>query len=82
MRYWLDNDLTARFDGRILGITNDIATNWGLISGRAKNSSYSASVIEALLAATSRHHDLILVTRNVADFEPLGIDLVNPWEGR
>lgn len=81
LQNWLDNDLMARFDGRILPITNDIATDWGLLSGRARHKGYSAPVIDALLAATARHHDLVLVTRNVGDFEPLGVNVVNPWEG-
>jgi len=24
-------------------------------------------------------HDLIIVTRNVSDFEPMGVRLFNPW---
>lgn len=34
----------------------------------------------ALIAATAMHHDLILVTRNVRDFEGMGVMLLNPWE--
>ena len=32
------------------------------------------------LAGTAKAHDLAIVTRNVADFERLDIDIVNPWE--
>jgi hypothetical protein len=35
---------------------------------------------DALIAATAKVHGLTLATRNVADFEACGIDLVNPWE--
>ncbi|QGY29037.1 type II toxin-antitoxin system VapC family toxin [Pantoea cypripedii] len=35
---------------------------------------------DALIAATAMHHDLILVTRNVRDFEGMGVMLLNPWE--
>jgi len=33
----------------------------------------------ALIAATAIVHGLTVVTRNVADFEPTGIALLNPW---
>ena len=31
------------------------------------------------IAAIATHHDLIVVTRNVRDFEPLGVPVFNPW---
>ncbi len=34
---------------------------------------------DALIAATAMHHDLILVTRNMRDFETTGVTLLNPW---
>jgi len=36
-------------------------------------------VVDGLLAATAHHHDLILVTRNVDDVAPTGVQLFNPW---
>ena len=35
---------------------------------------------DGLIAATARVHDLILVTRNVRDFEDTGIALRDPWD--
>ena len=34
---------------------------------------------DALIAATALVHGMIVVTRNVADFTPLGTPLLNPW---
>lgn len=34
---------------------------------------------DALIAATALVHGLTVVTRNVTDFEPTGVPLVNPW---
>ena len=34
---------------------------------------------DALIAATAVVHDLTVVTRNVADFEPMGVAVVDPW---
>ena len=34
---------------------------------------------DALIAATALVHRLKVVTRSVADFQPMGVDLINPW---
>lgn len=34
---------------------------------------------DAYLAATALVHGLTMVTRNMADFEPTGVRLLNPW---
>jgi len=36
-------------------------------------------VVDALLAATARVHELVLVTRNIRDFRSLDVRLLNPW---
>lgn len=35
--------------------------------------------MDALVAAAAQIHDLTLVTRNIRDFQPTGIDLLDPW---
>jgi len=37
--------------------------------------------MDGFIAATTQRHDVTLVTRNVADFNGLGIALENPWCG-
>jgi hypothetical protein len=34
---------------------------------------------DARLAATAKEHGLTLATRNIPDFDHLGIDVVDPW---
>ena len=34
---------------------------------------------DALIAATAMVHGLTFVTRKVADFEPTGVAVLNPW---
>ncbi|WP_342634617.1 hypothetical protein [Rhodomicrobium lacus] len=34
---------------------------------------------DSLIAATALVHRLIVVTRDVRDFEPMGVPLLNPW---
>ncbi len=39
-------------------------------------------LVDALIAATAAVHQLVVVTRNVRDFTPLGVETVNPFENR
>ena len=34
---------------------------------------------DALIAATALVHGMTVVTRNVADFEPSGVPILDPW---
>jgi len=34
----------------------------------------------ALIAATALVHGMAVVTRNVADFQPTGVSVVDPWQ--
>jgi predicted nucleic acid-binding protein len=36
-------------------------------------------VRDGLIAATALVHGLTVVTRNVTDFQPCGVTLINPW---
>ncbi len=36
---------------------------------------------DALIAATALVHRLKVVTRNVTDFEPMGVEIINPLDG-
>jgi predicted nucleic acid-binding protein len=35
---------------------------------------------DALIAATALVHGMTVVTRNVADFQPTGVTILNPWQ--
>lgn len=71
---WLDQ-LHEAYDDRIVPVSLDIALAWGRIAaGRSR------SAPDALLGATARIHNLILVTRNVRDFWDIPIAVFNPWE--
>lgn len=59
----------------VLPVTEAVALEWGrLAAERSRNTA------DGLIAATARVHDLILVTRNVADFEDTGVSIINPWD--
>jgi predicted nucleic acid-binding protein len=81
LEQWLGNDLLEPFDdANVLPVTKAIGERWAVLSARAQGKGIQPSVIDGLVAATALEHDLTLVTRNVKDFEQLGVALLNPWE--
>ena len=71
--------LTGWFDDRILPVTASIGERWGVLDGQRQLAGRPLAAADGLLAATALEHDLVLVTRNVRDFEALGVQLLNPW---
>ena len=76
---WLDIDLRARFQDRILPVEEAIAERWGTLSAGADAKGKPVPVIDGLLAATALHHDLMLVTRNDSDVAGTRVPTLNPW---
>jgi toxin FitB len=78
---WLRVDLLERFSGRIINITIRVADLWGELMADATRRGIALHAMDGFLAATARAHNQTLVTRNVKDFAPFGLPLVNPWDG-
>jgi predicted nucleic acid-binding protein len=77
LRAWIDDQILSRFEGRILAVDTAVAQRCARLhvpDPRAER--------DALIAATAMVHGLTVVTRNVADFEPAGVALLNPWRPR
>jgi predicted nucleic acid-binding protein len=70
---WLDLVL-AWYGDRILMVDIPTARRWGRLSAALGHAG-----ADLLIAATALEHGLIVVTRNVRDFEPTGVEVLNPF---
>ena len=70
---WLDRVL-ALYGERILPFELRSARRWGQLSAAIGNDS-----ADLMIAATAREHGLTVLTRNVSDFEPTGVPVLNPF---
>lgn len=77
---WLEKDLPRLFSGRILPVTQGIAERWGVLEGERQRLGRPLAVPDGQIAATALEHGLTLVTRNVRDFEGIGLTVLNPWD--
>ena len=78
LRVWLEQEIPAWFEGRLLAIDTAVADRWGKLLAQVNR---PLPAVDSLLAATALYHDLRLVTRNAADFPYPGLEIINPWNG-
>jgi hypothetical protein len=71
---WLTAVL-SEFAQNILPVDEDIGQLWGRL--RVPHPEHA---LDKLIAATGLIHDLIVVTRNVDDFSPTGVRVLNPFD--
>lgn len=75
LRAWLEEQVLVEYADRIVDV--DLA-----VARRAAGLHVPDPRPErdGLIAATALTHGLTVVTRYVADFEPMGVKVINPWK--
>ena len=71
---------TSGYEDRILPLDRTGAEWAAQFRVQAQHSGLTLNLGDALIAGTAKAHDLAVATRNVRDFEGLGVDVVNPWD--
>lgn len=74
LRAWMDQHVLPEFSSRTLPIDTAVAQRCARLHVPDRRSER-----DALIAATALVHGMSVVTRNVADFTPTGVAVVNPW---
>jgi len=75
LRSWLEHHVLPEFSGRTLPVDTAVAQRCARLHIPDRRGER-----DALIAATALVHGMTVVTRNVDDFKPTGVPLVNPWD--
>lgn len=75
LRAWLEQHVLTEFTSRTLPVDIAVVQRSARLHVPDKRNER-----DALIAATALVHGMVVVTRNVADFRPTGVTIVNPWE--
>src|SRR5690625_4214693 len=73
LRRWFESGVLVGFAGRVLPVDIGVARRAAQLHVPDPRSER-----DAYIAATALEHALTVATRNVADFEPTGVSVVNP----
>lgn len=74
LRTWLEYQVLPAFAGRVLVVDQAVAQRCARL--HVPNPQAER---DALIAASALVHGMTVVTRNVADFAPTGVPVLDPW---
>jgi predicted nucleic acid-binding protein len=77
----LEDILSEDFRGRILPFDSSASSSFARIAAARAKMGRPISHPDAQIAATVLSRGARLATRNTADFEACGLELINPWAG-
>jgi predicted nucleic acid-binding protein len=77
---WLLELVHERFAGRVLPFDGEAGLLFGQILAAARASGRPVDAGDAQIAAVAQLRALTVATRKVADFQNLGVAVVNPWD--
>lgn len=80
LRAVADETLDVDFSDRILAFDRSAAEHYGNVVSQRDRSGRPISMADALIASICLSYNASLATRNVADFEGVGLELINPWD--
>ena len=76
----MNNGLLTRFAQRTVTIDAQTMLIQGSLVAHMEAAGQRVGVMDSLILASALQNNLILITRNVADYLPGGVQVINPWE--
>ena len=77
----IETMLHAAFENRILPFDSRAARAYAHIAAKRRLAGRGVAPTDCQIAAIARSHGMAVATRNVRDFEEMGIEIFNPWDG-
>ena len=75
----IEGMLRGAFGDRVLPFDREAARVYGDIAAMRRSSGRHVEPFDCQIAAIARSRGMTVATRNVSDFEGMGLDLVDPW---
>jgi predicted nucleic acid-binding protein len=76
----LEKILIEEFEDRILPFDEEAARHFAKIAASRDAAGQPISQFDAMIAAIARSHHAAVATRNTADFDRCGIQVIDPWK--
>ena len=77
----IETMLHAAFENRILPFDSGAARAYANIAAKRRFAGRGVAPSDCQIAAIARARGMAVATRNVRDFEDMGIEIFNPWDG-
>jgi toxin FitB len=78
---WLAQTLRPLFEGRRLGVTEDVLVRWRLAYEAGRRRGHTFGPLDLFIAATADEFGLIVVSRDPTHFLAAGVAHLDPWTG-
>lgn len=78
VRIWM-REVRFKLGKNLHGIDYETGIIWGQITSSAARRRLRLPYHDSLIAATAKRFSLSVMTRNVGNFAPFGIEVFNPW---
>jgi toxin FitB len=73
------DDVFRAFADQVLPVDTAAAEQYAIIASGRERAGRPISAFDALIAGVCRSRGAALATRNLADFELTGVELIDPW---
>ena len=75
----IERMLDEAFDSRVVPFDSDAARAYAHIAAMRRTAGRSIGPADCQIAAIARSRRMAVATRNVGDFEDIGIEVIDPW---
>ena len=73
------DDTFSAFEDQILQVDTAVAEHYAVVASTRERAGKPIASMDALIVAVCRSRNAALATRNVADFDGTGIEIIDPW---
>lgn len=76
----IETMLHAAFENRILPFDSSAAHAYAVVAVQRRFAGRAIAPADCQITAIARAHGMAVATRNIRDFEDMGIDVCDPWD--